>query len=182
MSEIWKEVPGTSGAYEVSSSGIVRSAGLRNGHRGRELKPWLSKSNRPGWVGYKVVSLSLPSGVRKRAVHRLVAEAFIPNPENKSQVNHIDGDTLNNTVQNLEWVTNAENNLHAYRSLGRVAGMKGKRGRHPTSKACVLVRDGYIFCASSTGEAAQRIGASQSNVSRLIRGELKSCKGWRLAE
>lgn len=69
--------------------------------------------------GYLFVSLSKDGKRYLKKVHRLVAQAFIPNPFRKPQINHKNGDKTNNGIDNLEWVTNAENMLHAYRVLGR---------------------------------------------------------------
>jgi hypothetical protein len=76
----------------------------------------LTQTASKGKLPYFYISLSKNGKVRKRLVHRLVGETFIPNPENKPQLNHIDGNSQNNKVDNLEWVTNAENTLHAYRT------------------------------------------------------------------
>jgi len=81
--------------------------------------------------GYARVELWQNGSGKKYLVHRLLAEAFIPNPEGKPQVNHIDGDKANNALENLEWVTQSENQLHAYR-----AGLqRGYRKPMPLSEA-----------------------------------------------
>lgn len=77
--------------------------------------------------GYKCVSLRRDMKTIKHYVHRLVAQTFIPNPENKRTVNHKDGNTLNNRIDNLEWHTDSEQQYHAYDTLGRIGGMKGKK-------------------------------------------------------
>lgn len=107
MKEIWKDIEGYDGFYQVSNLGRVRS--WKNARWGRCDKPHsLTLSNHA--KGYTMVTLGQ---YEKKTVHRLVAEAFIPNPENKSQVNHINGNKADNRVKNLEWVTNQENRDHA---------------------------------------------------------------------
>lgn len=101
--EIWKEVAGTDGKIEVSSYGRVRS-NLRDG---RILKATVDSK------GYLRLRITLNRVKYSYKVHRLVAEAFIPNPDRKPQVNHIDGNKTNNSVANLEWVSNKENAHHA---------------------------------------------------------------------
>ena len=112
MQEVWKDIPGYEGLYQVSSLGRVKSLErdtkrLRPQHiRERMLKP------RNG--GYLQVYLA-DAGKREAVyIHRLVAQAFIPNPDNKPIANHKDGNKHNNSVENLEWCTHQENVLHAY--------------------------------------------------------------------
>jgi hypothetical protein len=130
MIEIWHPCVGFETHYEVSNFGNVRSIEryANNGHNNglrklpsKTLKPCLSKS------GYMLVSLSVDNIKSMQNVHRLVARAFTPNESNKPQVNHKDGNKLNNHVGNLEWVTVSENGIHAYRVLGIQAWNKGKK-------------------------------------------------------
>lgn len=100
MTEIWKDVEGFDGRYQVSSWGKVRSAkGI--------LSPYRNKK------GYLKIDLNMNGKRYKRRVSRLVAEAFIPNPYGLPQVNHKDGNKENNSISNLEWCTNKENYDHA---------------------------------------------------------------------
>lgn len=115
MSEEWRDIIGYEGLYQVSSYGNTRSLErLETTKDGRKrIRPAQTISQYLHYKGYKRVTLC-KDGIRKAyLVHRLVAEAFIPNPDNKPQINHIDEDKTNNAITNLEWVTNDEN-LRAY--------------------------------------------------------------------
>lgn len=103
--EIWKPVAECNGEYYVSSWGRVKS--LKFGKE-RILKPSLIGN------GYRAVLIHLDKKVKCHTIHKLVALAFIPNPDNKPQVNHKDGDKLNNHMSNLEWLTAKENTNHAW--------------------------------------------------------------------
>jgi len=112
--EIWKHVKGYKGYYEISNLGNIRSV-TRTVPRG-EQKVTFKGVNLKTAVqnkGYEYLTLYKHSKGRRKYIHRLVAEAFIPNPKNKPQVNHIDCIRLNNNVTNLEWVTPLENSIHA---------------------------------------------------------------------
>jgi hypothetical protein len=103
--EIWKNVKGFNGIYQVSNLGRLKS--FKENKNGRIL----SNINRQG--GYLSVVLGYRGLKKYTRIHRLVAETFIPNPDNKPEVNHIDGNKQNNCVSNLEWVTRKENAAHA---------------------------------------------------------------------
>lgn len=119
--EIWKDVAGYEGLYQVSNSGNVRSvdriicqkSGKMHPHKGIYIKKVVCN------IGYVRVAISKNAKSKMVCVHRLVAMAFIPNPENKPQVNHKDGDKQNNSILNLEWVTAKENIKHSYDYLGK---------------------------------------------------------------
>ena len=93
---------------------ITEKGEIINKRNGKKVKP------QPNGKGYLRVSI----GGKLRFVHRLVAEKYVPNPENKPQVNHKDGNKLNNSAENLEWVTNMENRQHAVKNLLHLTGEK----------------------------------------------------------
>lgn len=116
--EKWKAIEGYEGAYEVSNFGNVRSVDrdivYSNGrvvsYKGNTKKQTVDK------YGYAYVGLYSNQKHKQGMTHRLVAKAFIPNIDNKPQVNHIDGNKTNNNVENLEWVTPHENYIHAVKN------------------------------------------------------------------
>jgi hypothetical protein len=130
--------------------------------------------------GYLATDLYV-NGVRhKKRVHRLVAEAFIPNPENKPEVNHRDGNKMNNEVANLEWVTKSENCWHAWENgfckpsrsmLGRSnpnAGRKGKPFR--------IIETGEVF--HTLKECEERIDGNNRHISDCLNGKQKTHRGY----
>lgn len=110
--EEWRAIPGYEGFYEASSLGRIRSL-PRFSTSGKVL------AQREGTGSYLRVCLSKSNQRKTFVVHRLIAMAFLDNPKNKPEVNHIDGDRHNNAASNLEWVTRSENERHAYRTLGK---------------------------------------------------------------
>lgn len=103
MMEVWKDIEGYNGKYQVSSWGRVRNA-----ESGNILKPYKTRK------GYLKVGLSVGHRITdKHRVNRLVAKAFIPNPMDLPQVNHKDGNKENNSITNLEWTTDEINKKHA---------------------------------------------------------------------
>lgn len=159
--EEWKPVPGYEGIYMVSNFGNVISVSLRkNSQPFKPLKLSLCNS------GYYKVTLRKNGESSNVMVHRIVAIAFIPNPKHKDQVNHKDGDKLNNMVDNLEWVTRSENQLHASRVLGK---------KHRGSEHSVKINSGIarqIYEESGTNVSlASKYGISDAMVGRIKRGE-----------
>lgn len=113
--EIWKDVKGYEGIYEVSNLGNIKSLRRLLPHfcGGNRVKSEIILKIKIGKLGYCSLSLSKNNKYKSYLVHRLVCIAFIPNPENKPQVNHIDGNKSNNNAFNLEWVSSKENYHHS---------------------------------------------------------------------
>ena len=157
----WKKIDGFSN-YSVSNTGLVRID-----NTGTILKFCA------GNHGYHMACLWKNNKGHQKTVHRLVAKAFIQNPENKRCVNHIDGNKKNNTVSNLEWCTHSENQLHRSRIL--------KKTRFPaealnaTRKAVLCIETGKVF--KSVSEAARQCGLWQQNISKVLNGEMKTTGG-----
>ena len=161
MDAVWKPVVGYEGWYEVSSKGDVRSVDhvvryikhYRNidVEATHHFKSKLLTQSLKG-TGYRSVILSKNGVTATKLVHRLVAEAFIPNPDNKSQVNHIDGVRFHNDVNNLEWVTGSENQRKSIES-GTHTSCRGIDTRVPVR--CITT--GMIFESMSAAEAFYKL-------------------------
>lgn len=130
MEEIWKDIKGFEGHYQISNYGNVKSL-----ERFVDSSRGLLKKNEQinkHWVdshtGYKRIKIYKDKKEYRFYIHRLIAQAFIPNPENKREVNHIDGDKLNNSIENLEWNTPKENIQNAI--LRGAINKRGENGTH----------------------------------------------------
>jgi len=126
--EIWKEIKGYEGLYQVSDYGRVKSLSHIN-NLGR-LRPECILGNRLSDRGYHTAVLYNNGKPKSFRVHQLVAKAFIDNPFNKPHVNHLDGIKSNNFVDNLEWVTISENQKHAFKNgLNKVTCDRYEKGK-----------------------------------------------------
>ena len=160
MEEIWKDIPGYEGLYQVSNLGRVRRV-----DSGRILKPQKCTA------GYLKISLSKKSIEKQFLVHRIVAKVFIQNQFYKPQVNHIDGDKTNNCVNNLEWCNNQENNIHSFRELGRKSNGWKKFAR---KVMCVETNKKY----ESVTIAANTVGVTHESIRRAASNPKYTCKGY----
>jgi hypothetical protein len=117
--EIWKDIDGYDGKYQISNTGRVRS--FTRWKNGKDLKAGINTH------GYYIVNLVKDGrkNIEFKLVHRLVALHFIPNPNELPEVNHIDGNKLNNNIDNLEWVSRFDNIRHAYKH-GLIPKRRGK--------------------------------------------------------
>lgn len=140
MKEIWKHVVGYEGYYIVSNFGNIRSIERNGTKKGGNIL-----SLRTNKIGYKQCNIQKDGKTKTVLVHRIVAQAFIPNPLNKPNINHKDFDKTNNCVDNLEWVTQSENCLHSGKhisesKMGVKNGMYGKKAWN-SGKKIVLTEE-----------------------------------------
>ncbi|HEM9258124.1 TPA: HNH endonuclease [Streptococcus agalactiae] len=176
MNEVWKDIPIVKGYYQVSNLGRVRSIGrtVNAKQRTRKTKGRILKQSLSS--GYAIVTLSV-NGLRKSIrVHRLVAEAFIPNPINKRTINHIDENKLNNRVDNLEWATDKENANHGNRTT------KSSLGRCKPVEQFTLEGE-FINTFDSIKSASMKTGISSQRTTATAMGHQKQTHGykWRYA-
>lgn len=157
--EIWKDIEGYNnlykGLYQVSNMGRVR--------RMKILKPHFNSS------GYYIVSLVNNKKAKTCRIHRLVARAFIPNPENKPEVNHISGMKTDNTVDNLEWCTGKENSLHAVNIGLTPCGANNYRAKF-TNEQIKQIRKEYVPHDRDFGAAAlsKKYHVEKSTIYKII--------------
>jgi hypothetical protein len=164
---IWKEISGYEGLYEVSDTGLVRS--LWYGKK-RILSP--AKNG----FGYLHVSLCKDGKTKSMLVHRLVAEAFVPNPNNLETVNHKDEVKTNNKVNNLEWMTLADNNCYGTHVL--------RVGLAHSKPVLQLDKSGNVVKQfPSTQEAARQTGIPSGSICKVCNGNRKTAGGfiWKYA-
>lgn len=161
MIEIWRDVVGYDGKYQVSNFGRVKS------FRYKTVPPRILKAISNG-TGYLRVCLCRNGKSKSAYVHRLVAEAFIPNPDGKPQINHINGIKTDNRAENLEWCTRSENTQHALRT-----GLRGYGEKHPraklTNEQARHIRDNPDGLTQR--KLADKFGVDRTTISAIQRGK-----------
>jgi hypothetical protein len=175
MEEIWKDIKGFEGLYKVSNLGRVLSL-----KKNVIMKENISNS------GYVFYGLYKDGIVKSRFVHRLVAQTFIDNLENKIQVNHMDLNRKNNSIENLEWVTISENQKHSYKNSNRKSYMKGRAGKlNHLSKEVVMCDNNGIEIKrfESQREAGRIMSINASHINNVIKNKRNHAGGfvWRNA-
>lgn len=177
MKEIWKDIPGYEGYYQVSNFGrIKRLERISIRSNGKSDKALFFIEERLKKIqtqnqGYSQVVLYRDSKPKTFRVNVLVAKLFVPNPDNKPFVNHIDGNKKNNRSDNLEWVTAKENIVHAY-----------KHGLMNHYKRAILQLDesGNILNRfASLEEAANSVNGSKGNICMVCKGERNRSYGYK---
>lgn len=161
--EIWKDVVGYEELYQVSNLGRVKS--FRRSPNGVILK------KRVGGNLYDRAYLGCKDKSGDFNVHRLVAEAFIPNPENKPYINHINGIRDDNRVENLEWCTASENHLHKFRSLGYIGVCGEKHGNSLLRDKDVIQILYFHKLGYKNKEIASIFNVDNSTISDILRGK-----------
>lgn len=164
---IWRTLK-ENNKYEVSETGLIRR---------RDTQKTLS-----GCLtgGYRSVKLTFENSKQQRFyVHRLVAEHFIPNPDpiNKTFVNHIDGNKLNNTIENLEWVSPRENNLHYYQNI-KARVKEKKHFEKPVPVIQYDLQHNKIAEYISMSQAHKATGISVIQIARCVHGEVEQANGF----
>lgn len=184
--EIWKDIEGFEGEYQVSNFGNVKSLQrIVNDNGGKKEIPEMILTPDKTKQGYLRATLYKNQKRRKYSIHRLVAKAFIQNPDNKKCVNHIDLVKDNNRLENLEWVTHSENSRHSlsnrpkriYKKSGKINELNVKsRPVMQISKEGILINT-----YPSLQEVNRLFGFHHANVGACARGKLKTAYGYKWA-
>ena len=171
MKEEWKDIEGYNGFYQVSNFGQVKSTGGQCGTVKRKEKLRSLSFTHDGYLKVRLIYRGKDQTVR---VHRLVAETFIPNPDNKATVNHIDGNKQNNSVVNLEWVNRNEQMLHAYNS-GLKTSIIGSFNTNSklTDEQVREIRKSYVPYSRNFGTVAlaKKYGVTNRVVGLVVRNK-----------
>lgn len=169
--EIWKDIQGYEGLYQVSNTGIIKSLKrYRLNHGKTQEVPEKIKKYRKDPQGYLQCDLFKNNNAKTVRAHRIVALAFLPNPQNKETVNHIDGNKENNHVENLEWATFKEQNNHFYKNnlKSRSNIRKAVKAMNDSqAKKVRCINTGEIFPSASY--AAKKHGITPSHLMAVCR-------------
>lgn len=168
----WRKVEGYEN-YSVSNTGLVR-----NDLNGKPIIPYTTST------GYLRLHLCNNGAEKNHLVHRLVAQAFIPNPDNLDTVDHINGDKTDNRVENLQWLSNQDNTKRFWNGISEERREKIKRFlvgnanryRKSVSKPVICTDTGIAYI--SAGHAARELDLCRSHVLRVAKGEYKQAKGY----
>lgn len=168
--EQWKDIPEWSG-YQVSNCGSVRSY-----RKGGKLGAYLTKTPKLKTIGisvwgYPEVRLWLNQDTKKFRIHRLVASVFIPNPSNLPEVNHKNGNKLDNSVSNLEWVSRSKNMTHLYQEL-KSPTMRGEKNGHArlSSSQVRKIKEKWLTGQFRQQDIANQYAVSRTTINAIVNG------------
>ena len=183
MEEIFKDIKGYEGLYQVSNFGKIFSF-PKYKHKGKFLKFFTSKK------GYLYVGLNKNKRQKTHLVHRIIGEHFVLNPLNFPEINHIDGNKQNNYANNLEWATSSQNQIHAFkhglqiitekhresaRKIGKINGLKNK-GKSLSTRKLNELQDAEIIKRFLNGESssflAREYGVSKKTILNIKNGRI----------
>jgi hypothetical protein len=175
QNEIWQDIKGYEDLYQISNLGRVKSMSRWVTNGDNQYK-YIHETIRKIQInklryGYCEISLYKCSHAKRFKIHRLVAEAFIDNPNNKLEVNHKDGIKLNNCVDNLEWVTSKENKEHAWSN--------GLCNANHKKQKIICLETKVIF--ESAISASRILNIDIRSIFRMLKGEQKAAKGFTFA-
>jgi hypothetical protein len=171
MEEIWKDIKGYEGLYKVSNLGNIKSLKYRHHNREEILIGGIKKT------GYKQVILVKDNKVKYKLVHRIVAETFISNPNNKPQVNHIDGNKTNNNINNLEWCSQRENQKHAYK-IGLQKPILTEKNKYSKKVAQYDFNNNLIRIYNAVREASRINQLNPRDISKCCNNKRKQVGGY----
>lgn len=175
MEEIWKDIKGYEGLYQISNYGNIISKRIWVGRtfiqKEKKIKPTIAKN------GYLRVTLSKENKCKYVNIHRLVAEAFIPNPNKYPCINHIDGNKLNNNLKNLEWCSHSYNLKEAYR-LGLHKSHKGAESYRSKKILQYDLNGNFIKEWDYMMQITEVLGYDYTNISKCCNGIYKKSKGY----
>lgn len=174
--EEWRDIPGYEGRYQASNMGRIKSLAKTVEIPANAQRPHVSYRHESEFIRKlypygNYIGFTIPGG-KRMYVHRAVASAFIPNPHNKEEVNHIDGNKHNNRADNLEWCTKVENIAHAHRT--------GLIKPHPAvNKRPVVIRKGDVSLKfDSCASAAEYLDVPPCRITMACRKYIQKTKGY----
>ena len=182
MKETWKDIPNYEGFYQASNLGNIRSLsfGPRNMRKSHDVKLLKQSLTNCGYMKVQLYKRGVP---KMHYVHRLVAETFLPNPNNEPQVNHIDGNKQNNNVNNLEWSSASHNQIHSIRhGLRASSPMAGKLGALNHNSKPVLQYDlngNFLQRFNSVADANRHLGVKSYSIAECAKGKNKTAYGFK---